>query len=201
MAAPNSDRLERLPVLAIQNRVLFPGGFLRLKIGKPKSVRFIESVWAAQQKDKHKKTVNVAIFSIRPKKDGAGKGGKDADDDDVPDVYPVGCMARIEQLEKTSDNNKLFKYSLLVQGVSRIERSSFVQRDPHLVARVQYLKVGSARAPANATLHAWLCAPPSHPRGGRIARAVPQTQCSTPRRCPRLVLLARRTSVPRTPSR
>ncbi|CAN0206877.1 unnamed protein product, partial [Hapterophycus canaliculatus] len=35
------------PVFVVRDRVLFPGGLLRLSVGKPKSVRLVESLLTA----------------------------------------------------------------------------------------------------------------------------------------------------------
>lgn len=58
------------PVFVVRDRVLFPGGLLRLSVGKPKSVRLVESL-LAQRDDRHHvsssagPTILLAVFTQR----------------------------------------------------------------------------------------------------------------------------------------
>ena len=55
----------RVPVLAIRNRVLFQGGFLRLTIGRPRSLKLAEMIWDGKT-GVTPDARGVAIFSTRP---------------------------------------------------------------------------------------------------------------------------------------
>lgn len=60
------------PVFAVRGRVLFPGGLLRLSVGKPKSVRLVESL-ISKREDPHQgapasgggPNILLAIFNQR----------------------------------------------------------------------------------------------------------------------------------------
>lgn len=52
-----------VPLLPIRNRVLLPGGLLRLTIGRPKSVRLVESLWDSTNRT-FKKGAMVAVFGV-----------------------------------------------------------------------------------------------------------------------------------------
>lgn len=61
------------PVFVVRDRVLFPGGLLRLSVGKPKSVRLVESL-LTKRDDHHQHqyqsnnagpTILLAIFTQR----------------------------------------------------------------------------------------------------------------------------------------
>ncbi|CAM9567486.1 unnamed protein product, partial [Ectocarpus sp. 8 AP-2014] len=65
----------QLPVFVVRDRVLFPGGLLRLSVGKPKSVRLVESLLGTREDGLHRHangggsgggpTILVAIFTQR----------------------------------------------------------------------------------------------------------------------------------------
>ena len=64
----------RVPVLAIRNRVLFQGGFLRLTIGRPRSLKLAEMIWDGKT-GVTPDARGVAIFSTRPADAPEGAGG------------------------------------------------------------------------------------------------------------------------------
>jgi ATP-dependent Lon protease len=53
----------------------------------------------------------------------------------APSVYPIGTMAKVVQLDKATGKDA-FRYSILVEGVSRISLRQFTQVDPYLVSSV-----------------------------------------------------------------
>jgi ATP-dependent Lon protease len=124
---PTPSQPKSLPILAIRNRVLFPGGFLRLSIGRPNSVRLVEA--AVLDAQKRKKRVVLGIFT---------RDNKAKKQDGQPDVFEIGTAARVVQLEK-ANSSQPYQYSLLVEGLSRIQLEKFEQQEPYYIAHVNWL--------------------------------------------------------------
>jgi ATP-dependent Lon protease len=81
-----------IPVLAIRNRVLFPKGFLRLSIGKPKSVTLVESEIWNNQRGNMKKNVMIGVFTRRP--------DQQSDGDEMKQLFEIGTAARVVQIDR-----------------------------------------------------------------------------------------------------
>ena len=85
--------------------MLFPGAIIPIDVGREKSVRLVEDAIA-------KERPVIAIFAQKDPR---------TDDPGADDLYMVGCAARVLKVLKLAKDN----YSLILQGVSRIEVSTF----------------------------------------------------------------------------
>ena len=112
--AEAGGRALQLPVLPLRNSVLYPGALMPLAVGRPKTLRLLNSVGAGG---------TVAIVSQRD---------RETDDPEPDDLYWVGTSARILKV-LTEDESTLH---VVVQGLERIRCREFVQTDPFIVARV-----------------------------------------------------------------
>jgi len=158
-----SNQPAEVPLLEIRKRVLFPGMLLRLQIGRPKSVKLVESIWDAGKRS-FKKGSMVGVCTIKMESDAAekeqraipkqdennGEAGQEEparkrglETIEIADsqVYKHGTVARVLQLSRVnSSDSKSFQFSLLVEGVSRIQVDEIVRSDPFNVARVSWLQ-------------------------------------------------------------
>ena len=112
--AEAGGRALQLPVLPLRNSVLYPGALMPLAVGRPKTLRLLNSVGAGG---------TVAIVSQRD---------RETDDPEPDDLYWVGTSSRILKV-LTEDESTLH---VVVQGLERIRCREFVQTDPFIVARV-----------------------------------------------------------------
>jgi ATP-dependent Lon protease len=108
---------DELPVLPIRNAVLFPGAVAPFDVGREKSVALVEDV-------DNLPTPVIAIFA---QKDPA------TDDPGQDELHQVGCAARILKALKHSSGN----YSLILQGLTRIQLAEITQTGPYLKAKIQ----------------------------------------------------------------
>ncbi len=120
---PSDDEVQfgdELPVLPIRNAVLFPGAVAPFDVGREKSVALVEDV------DNLPGPV-IAIFAQRD---------PSTDDPGNDDLYPVGCAARVLKALKHSSGN----YSLILQGLVRIQLDTVTQTAPYLKAKIRKLE-------------------------------------------------------------
>jgi Lon protease-like protein len=111
---------DELPVLPIRNAVLFPGAVAPFDVGREKSVALVEDLENLSQPV-------IAIFAQRdPNIDDPGEG----------DLYPVGAAARVLKSLKHSTGN----YSLILQGLTRIQLAGVTQHAPYLRAKIKRLE-------------------------------------------------------------
>ncbi|GAB9468483.1 Atp-dependent protease la [Globisporangium polare] len=124
----------QLPVLPIENKVLFPRTYMRLSITSGAALQLLKDlVWEVQSTKPRKATsLSLGIFTKKPLA-ANGKHGKPSGDD-TQDVYTTGTLARVVQLTRMQGSTGL---SVLVQGLERIELTEFSQKAPYLIANVQ----------------------------------------------------------------
>ncbi len=111
---------ETLPVLPIRNAVLFPGAVAPFDVGREKSVALVEEL----------DNLGSPVIAIFAQRDPA------TDDPGFDDLYPVGCAARVLKALKHSSGN----YSLILQGLTRIQLQSMEQTTPFLQAKIDKLE-------------------------------------------------------------
>jgi ATP-dependent Lon protease len=111
---------DELPVLPIRNAVLFPGAVAPFDVGREKSVALVEDV----------DNLTSPIIAIFAQKDPS------TDDPGQEDLHQVGCAARVLKALKHSSGN----YSLILQGLTRIQLSDVTQSAPYLKAKVKRLE-------------------------------------------------------------
>ena len=114
------------PVLPLRDIVVFPHMIVPLFVGREKSVRALEEV---MQDDKQ-----ILLSSqIDPAED----------DPAQDDIYRVGVLANVLQLLKLPDGT----VKVLVEGVSRVRITEYLENDDYFAARAEYL----SETPGDAT--------------------------------------------------
>jgi ATP-dependent Lon protease len=108
---------DTLPVLPLRNSVLFPGAIIPIDVGRRKSVRLVEDAIAKER----------PVIGILTQKDAR------TEDPGSGDLYTVGCAARILKVIKLAKDN----FSVILQGVSRFEVTTFDGAEPFLSAKVR----------------------------------------------------------------
>src|SRR6195952_2547816 len=108
---------DTLPILPLRNSVLFPGAIIPIDVGRRKSVRLLEDAIAKER----------PVIGILTQKDAR------TEDPGSGDLYMVGCAARILKVIKLAKDN----FSVILQGVSRFEVTSFDGNEPFLSAKVR----------------------------------------------------------------
>src|SRR5438309_4720301 len=108
---------DTLPILPLRNSVLFPGAIIPIDVGRRKSVRLVEDAIAKER----------PVIGILTQKDAR------TEDPGSGDLYMVGCAARILKAIKLAKDN----FSVILQGVSRFEISTFNGAEPFLSANVR----------------------------------------------------------------
>jgi ATP-dependent Lon protease len=108
---------EILPILPLRNAVLFPGSIIPIDVGRKQSVKLIE------ESVNSKKPV-IGILTQKNSK---------IDNPQEDDLYSVGTAARILKVIKLSKDN----YSVIIQGISRIEILGFIGREPYITAKIK----------------------------------------------------------------
>src|SRR5678816_4098943 len=108
---------DTLPILPLRNSVLFPGAITPIDVGRRKSVRLVEDAIAKER----------PVIGILTQKDAR------TEDPGSGDLYMVGCAARILKVIKLAKDN----FSVILQGVSRFEVSTFDGAEPFLSAKVR----------------------------------------------------------------
>lgn len=130
-AAAAAPQLQ-LPVLPIENKVLFPRTYMRLAITSAAALQLLKDlVWEVQDaKPRKPASLALAVFTKRP----TGKQQQQQLSADDHGLYTTGTLARVVQLTRLQGSTGL---SVLVQGLHRIELGAFAQTAPYLVATVQ----------------------------------------------------------------
>ena len=106
---------EVVSLLPLRNSVLFPGSIIPIDVGRPKSVKLIEEAIANER----------PIIGIVTQREARVEEPAEAD------LHTVGCAARILKVIKLAKDN----YSVILQGVMRIEIEKIVATEPFLRAR------------------------------------------------------------------
>lgn len=109
---------ETLPVIPVRNTVFFPHQFIPLAIGRPKSIKLVESAVRGDN-----------LIGVVAQKDGS------IDDPSPDDLYPVGTIARILKIIDLPDGSK----SAFIQGITRFRMDKFLQTDPFFMTEVQVI--------------------------------------------------------------
>jgi ATP-dependent Lon protease len=104
-----------LPMLPLRDVVVFPHMVIPLFVGRPKSIKALESAMAAERR----------IMLVAQKT--AAK-----DEPAIDDMFDVGCVSTILQMLKLPDGT----VKVLVEGQQRATVSSIVDGEAHFVAHV-----------------------------------------------------------------
>lgn len=111
--------LESLPILALRNSVLFPASVVPVNVGRPRSVRLIEEAFGADRP-----TIGVVAQRDPEEEDPA-----------FDELYSVGTLARVLKVIRLSSGH----YSVVLQGISRMQIVEPLRREPCLAASVKRL--------------------------------------------------------------
>lgn len=101
----------KMPILALRGLAIFPDQTVHFDVGRPKSIRALESAMKQDQ----------TLFLI-PQKDIL------IDDPKLIDLYPIGTVAKVKQVLKTQGDN----LRVLVTGICRGKIAELSQSDPYL---------------------------------------------------------------------
>jgi len=110
---------ETLPIIPVRNTVFFPHQFIPLAIGRPKSIKLIESALRGD-----------SIIGVVAQRDGT------VDDPSPDDLYQIGTIARILKVIDLPDGSK----SAFIQGINRFKTEKFIQTDPFFIAEVEVME-------------------------------------------------------------
>ncbi len=119
---PTVEIPEVIPILPLRNAVLFPGSIIPIDVGRKKSIRLIEEMVSREK----------PVIGILTQKD------PQVENPQEDDLYTVGCAARILKVIKLASEN----FSVIIQGISRIEVMGFIGREPYITARIRTLSDG-----------------------------------------------------------
>lgn len=107
-----------IPILPLRGVVVYPQTAVPLTIGQPRSIRLIDDVVSGD------KLVGL-VASQKPEIDLPGPS----------DLFSVGTLSIVHRLLRAPDGT----LRILVQGMERFRLVEFVQEEPYLKARVEYI--------------------------------------------------------------
>lgn len=124
---PNhEENLLELPLLPLRGVIVFPYVIIHLDVGREKSVSALEEAM-----------VNNRMIVL------AAQHQAKTDEPEPQDIYKLGTLAEVKQLLKLPDGT----LRVLVEGLSRVEVKSFLQRDPHYRVLVEKVEETAAITP------------------------------------------------------
>jgi ATP-dependent Lon protease len=110
---------EEVSVLPLRGVVVYPQTAVPLTIGQPRSIHLVDDVAATSDK-------LVGLIAARnPELENPGPA----------DLYRIGTIATVHRLFRAPDNT----IRLLVQGLARFRILEFIQEEPYLKAKVEYI--------------------------------------------------------------
>ena len=117
-SAPNS--VFEIAVLPLQSTTLFPGTFVPLTVGRPRSIAAVETALSTEEK-------LIACVSVRPDRTGEAEAAS-------ADLYRTGTLVTIKRMMRQPE-----AIQMIVQGSERIEIIEWLQETPYIRARVRIL--------------------------------------------------------------
>ncbi|KAF4317008.1 hypothetical protein BBO99_00003880 [Phytophthora kernoviae] len=139
----------QLPILPLDNKVLFPRTYLRLSITSSSALQLLKDlVWEVKAPKTSRRSggdttpsasLALAIFTRRQAETEPDALATTAEAKNA--VYSVGTMARVVQLTRLQGG--VAGLSVLVQGLHRVQLQDVAQTRPYLVGLVQKLAVPS----------------------------------------------------------
>ena len=130
---PLPPTLIELPMLPLRDVVVFPHMVIPLFVGRPKSIKALESAMAAERR----------IMLVAQKT--AAK-----DEPGVEDMFDVGCVSTILQMLKLPDGT----VKVLVEGQQRALVKSIVDGEVHFVASVNPVDPVTEQSEASSEIEA-----------------------------------------------
>ena len=113
---------EVIPILALRTSVLFPGSVTPITVGREKSIRLIREV-----------NESSGILGAVLQREG------DIEDPAPDDLYKVGTAARVIKILEMPNGT----YTVVLNGLEKIEVGEYVSTDPYLKATVTPLRDSS----------------------------------------------------------
>jgi len=128
---------DALPVLPLEDAVVFPLTAMPLAVGKPRSLRLVDDVMRGNR-----------LLALVAQREPAGE-----DEASPENVHRVGTVGMIHQFARAPDGT----VRIMVRGLERIRLLDWVGTTPYLVARVEVARDQTAEATeAEALRHAAL---------------------------------------------
>ncbi len=116
MSVETENKIEFFPTMALRGLVMFPGNVLSFDVARKKSAKALNVAMETNQ-----------LIYLITQKDVA------VEDPKAKDLYSMGCIARIRQILKISDNT----LRVLVEGIGRAKRRSFSDNGAYYVCGVE----------------------------------------------------------------
>jgi ATP-dependent Lon protease len=116
--------IERVPVLALRNSVLFPLSVVPINVGRTRSVRLVEELLG-------KERALVGVLAQR---------SADVEEPTFRDLYEIGTLARVVKVMRSGSN-----YSVLLNGLGRFRVTRAVSLEPYMRADVARIAEPLAR--------------------------------------------------------
>jgi ATP-dependent Lon protease len=110
---------EEIPLLPLRNAVIYPNVLMPITVSGPESKKLIEEALAGQK-----------LFGVVAQK------SPDIEEPTSDDLYAVGTIVKIMRMIQTP-GGQMFA---LVQGVSRMKITAFLQEKPYHIVRVETLQ-------------------------------------------------------------
>lgn len=134
-SSPAADTPETLdlPLLPLRDVVVFPHMVIPLFVGRPKSIKALESAMAAERR----------IMLVAQKT--AAK-----DEPSIADMFSMGCVATILQMLKLPDGT----VKVLVEGQERAEVEKIEENELHFVATVRPIQPQAEQADEGSEIEA-----------------------------------------------
>ena len=110
---------DTIPILPLRNMVLFPGVYLPVIIGRPKSMRLIKEAV-------HKKSLIGVVCQKE----------MDTEDPVLEDLYTTGVIADIVRVLEMPDGST----TVILQGKKRFELNELTETDPYLSGKITVLE-------------------------------------------------------------
>ena len=115
---PEKDVPDVVPVLPIKNTVLFPGVVIPITVGREKSIKLVKKAYSGDR-----------LIGILAQKN-------NIEEPQLNDLHRVGTLAKILKMLVLPDGNT----TIIIQGKQRFKVEKFIEKEPHITAKVVYLK-------------------------------------------------------------
>ena len=132
-AAPGRDAPtipDVLPVLPLQDSVVFPDLTMPVLVGRPRSLRLVEAVMTSPGGERL-----LAVVALRQPVTGDAEPS-------AADLYDIGTVARVVQMFRTPQG----AVQLVLAGIERIKVEEITGEEPYFTARVRLLPDTSERS-------------------------------------------------------
>lgn len=106
-----------IPILPIKNTVLFPGVVIPITVGRQKSIKLVKKAYSGDR-----------LIGVLAQKNSS-------EEPQVGDLHNIGTLAKILKMLVLPDGNT----TIIIQGKQRYKIKEYVETDPYIKARVQYL--------------------------------------------------------------